>query len=96
MIEIPGCAGVTVVEDYSLEALACIVDILQERTRRIGACQISSSTIRRILTERFGFSNQVRARSLTKFVIDFFVKQGSLVLWDSKPKCTIYNVKTIY
>ena len=86
----------TVVEDFSSEALACIVDILRERTRRIGQCQITSRAISKILVERFGFSSHVRARSLTKFVIDFLVKQGSLVLWDSKPNCTIYEVIVNY
>ena len=81
----------TVLEDYSVEALACICNILADRVKRSGECLISNKAITRILIERFGLSYG-SIRYLAKYVIDFLVREGKLLLWDSKPRADVYKV----
>jgi len=83
---------VTLIEENSEVAVNEILSLLKSRVARFGACQITNRTISKILTDRFGFSNQVRTRTLTKFVIEYLLKSGTIELWDSKPACIIYNI----
>ena len=81
----------TLVEDYSTEAVACITDILQSRVRRIGASHITSRVVSKIITERFGL-NYGSVRFLTAYVIGLLVHQDKLRLWDSKPGTDVYKL----
>lgn len=82
----------TLVEDFSSEAVATIVDLLEERLRRCGGkCHITSSGITRIISERFGLEAREASR-LMIYVVGYLEGLSILQLWDRKPLKRVYSV----
>lgn len=84
----------TLVEDYSREAVAEVLAILRENHRRMGEFQVTSKAINKIITERFGLPH---ISGLGSHVVGALVKRGILKFWDrrsGKGMTTIYQVNT--
>ncbi len=83
----------TLAEAYSAEALNEVLGLLRERVRRIGECQVTSRSLRKIIRTRFVL-NMHAATRICNSIVDDLLAAGVLERWDSKPRCRIYRVNT--
>lgn len=82
----------TLVEDYSSEALAEVYALLQDRARRMGEFQISDSSLNKVIMEHFGISIW-EAYRVRQYVTDYLQGKGILEAWEHKRNCgTVYTV----
>jgi hypothetical protein len=75
------------------EALAAVLEVLRERVRKCGECQVTTKSLGSIICQRFGLYGAA-GRFLVEFVLGYLVAKDILTFWDKNPKFTIYKVNT--
>ena len=88
----------SLVEDYSHIAVVEMLSVLKRICKHCGPeFQITSKTINKMLTERFGITYQGKGRWLIKHVTDTLLERGVLTIWDrrvrNKNNLIIYQVQ---
>lgn len=88
----------SLIEDYSREAVAEVLAVFKETARRMGEFQTTKKKVGQIIESRFGLSRLGAGRRLIKHVVDVLLARGVLELWDTKMQnkklVHIYQVNT--
>lgn len=89
----------SLLEDFSHIAVVEMLSVLRKMREHCGPeFQVTSKTINKTLTERFGITYQGAGRKLLRHVVDVLISRGVLTIWDTKIKTKssliIYQVNT--
>lgn len=79
------------------EALAQVLDVLRERVKRCGECQVTTTSLRIIIAKHLGVSSSF-AKFLREFVLGYLVAKDILIFWDettrNQGRLLTYQVNT--
>ena len=73
------------------------MDVLRERAKKYGECQVTTKSLNAIIVRRLGVSSSF-AKFLKEFVLGYLVAKGILTFWDEtvrkQSRLLTYQVNT--